>query len=215
MTKFHKSFIILIATAMVSCAGGNKKNSEDSAVATMADTMTTSIIEADTVPTDTLGGYFSDDLRKFGLLGKVKAVTTVDYSPFVTCLSGPLSFDTEGILISKFNELLDNETGCNPEGFIDETECRESDGTVFELEYTNFDSEWNPIAGKYRSEGPDQLWEVEFTIEYLDFDSERNWLKRSFKGESTTRNMNSDGEYGREQKEIFTAAESRKITYYR
>ena len=48
----------------------------------------------------------------------------------------------------------------------------------------------NPVSGKYKSDGPDEIWEVEFTIAYTNFDHEQNWTQRTFKGESVSRYMN-------------------------
>lgn len=205
--------IVALLAAACGTKGGNTETDSTSA---SSDSIQIEAIATllDSIAADTIAPYLSDDLKKFGLHGKVKSVKTKEYSSFVSCLSGPLTFNEEGLLTSNFSDYTDNEISCTPDGFIDETECRESDGTTFELEFTNFDTDGNPISGKYKSEGPEELWEATFTITYLDFDKENNWTKRSFKGDSTSRTMTDTGDYGRPQTEPFTATESRTITYY-
>lgn len=206
--------IVALLAAACGSKGGNTE--ADSASASSSDSIQveTTATLPDSIAGDTIAAYLSDDLKKFGLHGKVKSVKTKEYSSFVSCLSGPLAFNEEGVLTSNFSDYTDNEISYDPDGFIDETECRESDGTTFELEFTNFDTEGNPVSGKYKSEGPEEIWEVTFTITYLEFDKENNWTKRTFKGDSTSRTMNDSGDYGRPQTEPFTATESRTIIYY-
>ncbi len=204
--------IVALLAAACGSKGGNTET--DSTSTTLSDSVQVETMVQDSIAPDTIATYLSDDLKKFGLHGKVKSVKTKEYSSFVSCLSGPLAFNEEGVLTSNFSDYTDNEISYNPDGFIDETECRESDGTSFELEFTNFDTEGNPVSGKYKSEGPEEIWEVTFTITYLEFDKENNWTKRTFKGDSTSRTMNDTGDYGRPQTETFTATEYRTITYY-
>lgn len=213
MKYFLHIALIAFGLSILSACGGSKTDGATADSSAPADSVSPTAL-ADTVPADTVPLYLSDDLRRFNLHGAVKSVTTKDYSRFVTCLSGPLNFDAEGRLTSTFSDFLDNEISYSRDGFIDETECRESDGTTFELEFTNFDEAGNPISGKYESEGPDQEWKVTFTIVYTDFDRENNWTRRSFKGEATTRVMTASGDYGRPQREPFAATESRVIVYY-
>lgn len=204
----------IIALLTVACGNKNSNTETDSTSATLSDSVQVETMVQDSIAPDTIATYLSDDLKKFGLHGKVKSVKTKEYSSFVSCLSGPLAFNEEGVLTSNFSDYTDNEISYNHDGFIDETECRESDGTTFELEFTNFDTDGNPVSGKYKSVGPEEIWEVTFTITYLEFDKENNWTKRTFKGDSTSRTMNDAGDYGRPQTEPFTATESRTITYY-
>ena len=65
------------------------------------------------VDTDSMPTYYSEDLKRFGLHGKVKTVKTNNYSPFVSCLASPLTFNEEGVLTSLFSEFTDNEISYN------------------------------------------------------------------------------------------------------
>ncbi len=204
----------MAAVLITACSGKKSDAGNDSVIVYDSDLRPVEITVPDSIAADTVQAYLSEDLKKFGLHGKVRSVKTKDYSSFVTCLSGPLDFNENGILTSTFTELPDNEISCNSEGLIDKTECHESDGTTFEFEFTGFDTDGNPISGKYKSEGSGELWVVTFIVSYLDFDREMNWTKRTFKGKSVTWTMNADGKYGRPQNESFEATESRVISYY-
>jgi len=208
-------YLIPFAAALTACGGNNADKESDSTILNASDSVSADIPTELAETIDTIPAYYSDDLKKFGLHGRVKSVKTKDYPSFVTCLSGPLAFDEVGKLTSSFSEFTDNKISCNDNGFIDETDCRESDGTTFELEFTSFDSNGNPVKGEYKTEGPDGLWEVDFTITYLDFDRENNWTKRSFEGKSSTSVLKETGDYSREQTEPFSATESRTIVYWR
>ncbi len=212
--KFNISAICTATILLTACGSKQTNVNSDSIGIQVNESDSVEITVNDSDVYDSIPAYYSDDLKKFGLHGKVKSVKTKDYSSFVTCLAGPLTFNEQGELTTKFTDLTDNETACNPDGFINETKCRESDGTTFELELTNFDIAGNPIAGKYESEGPEEIWKVTFSITYLDFDRENNWTKRVIKGEASTQSMNEDGDYGRPQKEAFEATETRTIAYY-
>lgn len=207
---------LILPTIMVFLAAcGGKKNSTPVVDTPFTSDTTLPPVDTTAVDADSIPEYYSADLRKFGLHGMVKSVRTRDYGNFVTCLSGPLSFSPDGVLLSKFPDLLDNEISENLKGFIDETECHEADGTSFELEFTNWDEENNPISGKYTSDGPDSVWEVTFTITYLQYDRENNWIARHIKGEAVTRDKNSSGEIVSSQSEPFSSTETRSISYYK
>lgn len=204
------------AILMISCGGKGTNENHDSTTMTDTDTVLIEpIANENHVDTGSMPTYYSEDLKRFGLNGKVKTVKTNNYSPFVSCLASPLTFNEEGVLTSLFSEFTDNEINYNSDGFIDKTRCRESDGTTFELKFIDFDTDMNPVSGKYKSDGPDEIWEVQFTITYTNFDHERNWTQRTFKGESVSRYVNEDGEYTNPQKEAFEASETRTIVYYR
>ncbi len=204
--------VIFPALAFMAACGNKSASSEADSANVSADSSinASDSVEADSI--DSIPAYYSEDLQKFGLHGSVQTVKTIDYSSFVTCLSGPLSFNDEGTLISKFDELTDNVYTTDNEGYIDNTKCRESDGTEFILELSNFDADGNPLKGTYTTEGPDGVWKVTFTITYDEYDREGNWLKRTFKGEAVTTGYE---ENSRPQKEPFEAKESRTISYFR
>lgn len=207
-----KYLIIPSAFFLAACSGANKSEQKDTA--TIGDTIEILTQEETEATQDSVPAYLSEDLQRFGLHGQVKSVKTKDYASFVTCLSETLNFNEEGVLTTAFTNYTDNETSINANGFIDATSCRESDGTTFEFTYTNFDEAGNPISGEYVSEGPDGRWKANFSIVYEQFDRENNWVKRIFKGESSSTQMDANGDYGREDKENFSVTETRVITYY-
>lgn len=213
-TRFH---ICALAFFLCACTGENKQvktgSNDTSDIRQVAGTSLSP--ETPGQVTDSITQYHSEDLRKFGLRGRVKSVRTQDYSSFVTCLSGPLSFDEDGVMTNTFTDFLDNTISYNAEGYVDKTECRESDGTSFSLEFTGYDSEGRPLSGIYKTMAPDGEWKVNFSITYTDIDKEGNWIGRQFEGESATRTMKADGSLGREQKETFSSKETRVIAYYR
>lgn len=209
----HKYIYISLAILMSACSGVSKSEQNDSNAA--EETASEQLVSGTTAEVDTTAIYRSEDLNKFGLRGPVKSVRTTDYASFVTCLSETLNFNEQGELTTQFNNFIDNVTSCNGNGVIDMTSCRESDGTTFNLEFTNFDVLGNPISGTYKSDGPDGMWSATFTITYDKFDRESNWLTRTFKGETVSQIINDEGNYGREERDNLTVTESRVITYYR
>ena len=212
--KLKHLFFTAALPLIVSCGGKGKEVRDDSACGSASDTVLPVNIEIEDTPADSIPPYNSDDLRKFGLRGKVKTVRTKEYSPFVTCISGPLQFNEDGSLSSRIDELTANRMVFNDNGIFNGTECRESDGTVFRLALTDYVPEGNPVSGTYTSDGPDEIWEVEFSISYLKFDKEGNWTERLFKGTSSTRQMKDNGEYSAPTKENFEKSETRAIIYY-
>lgn len=211
--KNKYTIILLSAVVMASCSGKTKSEKGDTPI--VEDTVEIAMDTVADAATDSVPEYYSEDLKKFGLHGRVKTVKTNDYASFVTCLSETLEFNEEGVLTTQFTNFTDNVISCNSDGFIDVTSCRESDGTTFNLEFTNFNEMGNPVAGKYESEGPAGIWEATFNITYDQFDKEGNWLKRTFKGETAAQDINEEGNYGREQKDNLSVTETRTITYYR
>lgn len=212
--KATKILLIMLMTMAVAVGCKQKARQE-----TGSDTLSveeTLRIDPDSLETsDTIPNYYSEDLMRFGLHGRVKSVITGDYNSFVTCLNGPLNFNEEGKLTSTFSDLANNSYSMNNKGFIDETECRESDGSEFELDYEAFDDEGLPIRGEYKCDTADGSWVVKFTISYLKFDRENNWTKRMIRGEATTKNYDASGEVVSSQSEPYQIEESRRISYYR
>lgn len=201
------SSLLILLTA----CGGKSGSSKVDTVFPSPDTVA---VVADSLGADTIPDYYSDDLRAYGLHGRVRSVRTDDYGPFVTSLAGPLAFSPKGVLTSHFPDLLDNETAKNLKGIIDETECHQANGDEFELEFDNWDEFNNPIAGKYTATSARTIWEVNFNITYLTFDRENNWVSRTIAGEAVTRSLNSKGEVIASQSEPITTTETRTITYY-
>lgn len=198
------------AMALVACSG-NKNTGEaaDSAVDTSME-----IAAVDTVATDT-AAYLSDDLKMFSLHGNVKEVRTIDYPSFPTSMSANLAFDDKGTLTSNFSDYTDNKFRLNEDGFIRESSFRESDGTTYEVKYTQWNEENFPVAGEYRTEMPDYKGRMNFTITYDKIDSAGNWLIRTYRGEMTGQDYDFDAErFNDPVKEKITVTERRRIAYY-
>ena len=85
--KLKHLFFTAALPLIVSCGGKGKEVRDDSACGSASDTVLPVNIEIEDAPADSIPPYNSDDLRKFGLRGKVKTVRTKEYSPFVTCIS--------------------------------------------------------------------------------------------------------------------------------
>lgn len=211
-----RSYIYLpLLLVLISCGGKNKKvQDSDSSVTHEVAPATSYVTPEESVPDSTVSEFMSDDLKRFYLRGPVKAVNPKDYAAFVSALTSQLKFDNVGKLTSTLSDLVDNEMKINDDGVIAYTSTRESDGTTFELEFTKWDENLNPIAGKYKSDGPQEIWEVLFTIRYNKFDSKGNWLSRTFKGESSTSQMDAEGNYMSPEKEPYELTETRTINYW-
>lgn len=213
--KANRTLIPLAILLLASCGGKKAATSETDSL--QEDNSLSEMIihhETDTIPSDSLPDFLSSDLHKFSLKGPVKEVAPQDYASFVSCVTGRLNFDKEGNLTSSFSDLTDNHIDLSPDSLVSKTYARESDGTTFVLQFSEWDENSNPVAGKYISDGPAEIWEVNFTISYDKFDPKGNWLARTFKGESITRSATDDGEYGDPQKEKYTQTETRRISYH-
>lgn len=213
--RLIKSFIPLTIVILTSC-GGKKESASVADSTSEPDSFAEMIIktEADSIPVDSIPLFMSSDLHQFSLKGTVKEVAPQDYASFVSCVTGRLNFDNNGKLTSEFSDLIDNRIELNTDSIICKTFARESDGTTFTLVFTQWDDDSNPVAGKYTSDGPAEIWEVNFTISYDKFDSKGNWLARTFKGESVTRSALDEGGYGDPQKEKYSQTETRRISYH-
>ncbi len=200
---------------LISCGGNKNDANKADSLETKEAVPTLEYVTTDEVLPDTaVLEFMSEDLKRFYLRGPVKAVNPKDYSAFVSALTSQLKFDNVGKLTSTLSDMVDNEMKTNDEGFITFTSTRESDGTIFELEFTKWDENLNPVAGKYKSDGPQEVWEVLFTIVYNKFDSKGNWLSRTFKGESSTSQLDAEGNYMRPEKESYELTETRTINYW-
>lgn len=207
-------FFIPVALLITASCGGNKNTGDSVSDSIIADTGKVAAFADTVAETDSLSEYLSDDLHKFNLRGNVRKVQTRDYPGFVTCLSGPLDFDKDGKLLSSFSDLTDNSFKTDEAGFITKTYSRESDGTTFNLSFSEFDEDENPIAGKYVSDGPEGIWEVSFTIEYLASDRNGNWTSRRYKGKAVSKGYTDEGEEKAPVTEAFANTENRTITYW-
>ena len=216
-TTIIQSFILFFV--IISSCGTNNTQYTDSDSTLVVDSTSlhsdSSNVSVEDVATDTIDSIFkSKDLKKFYLRGNVKMVTPIDYAPFVSAVTHILKYDTEGNLISEFSDLTDNKLKLNENDQISYTSCRESDGTTFELEFYEWDENLNPVAGKYKADSSQEIWEVTFAILYNNFDSKGNWLSRTFKGKSTSSQMDINGDIASRDDETFELTETRKINYW-
>lgn len=217
--------LALLVAGMTSCSGEGKEKANDSDSLKQDSTVVaedTATVEEETPQT----GFLSDDLKKFGLLGRVKSVSKPqkNLSPnnYSDCLieyaliDDALSFNEEGQKTAPKNFLYpDMKTG--NDGFIKifSSDLGSSDGSFAKITVIET-NEWGwPLKAKYEFNNTGiEEGEGSLSYSYPGIDDHGNWTTRKISA-SLDCNVYDDASENNTNKSLKgTITTKRTITYY-
>lgn len=157
----------------ISCSGNSKDSSSDS------DSVATRDFEAEanSIPADSLPEYFSDDLKAYRIKGPVASRSQVSYEASIVYPEPmeALTFNEEGALTNPDDNL---EINRDEDGFNRSISMRESDGTEWNMTYTDFNDKGFPTKATIKESGPMGTGVTTITWSRYGYDSNGNWTVR-------------------------------------
>lgn len=201
---------VLVCAAVVAVLVSCGQKAQTSAVEEAAvDTLS---VKEDTVETEA-PAFFSDDLKMFGLKGKVKKRGEISSTGGMDTgeFWAGIEFDENGKLLSKHGDYAFRK---NKDGFIERTESAQGDGQMV-MTYTELDENGWPSVAKDMVESPDYIMEAVYKYTYTEVDEHGNWKARKVKVDIVSQAMDEmTGDYGAKEKSSQEWTETRTLTYY-
>lgn len=230
------TILTLVTTVIIVASCGNKvQNSDHQQDSLSADSIATEVPVQKTVE------FYSDDLKKCGLLGHVKSVSKIETPSsensdiqyaWVRCNVDKLKFDRNGKKVdgdyidpTKKEEVDDN-------GFLVKCYSRESDATEYNRTLKDLNQNGWPQQEFVSVVGPVDDYHCTYSYEYIKTDKYGNWVERKVASEGIEftdgnwieRRVSSDrpeiidesidGRKNNANKTKASWSETRTITYY-